>query len=59
MGSYGKLAKRAVETDMPVMVQVLRPKLQLGFDQVFEFNLFWASIFCTEIGEVCGGLVSK
>lgn len=31
MGSYGMLAKRAVETEMPVMVQVFRPKPQLGF----------------------------
>lgn len=49
MGSYGQLARRAVETDMPVMVQVLRPKLQLGFVQVFEFNLFRASIFVLKL----------
>lgn len=35
MGSYGKLAKRAVETDMPVMVQVWRPKTPTGFCSSF------------------------
>lgn len=30
MGSNGQLARRVVETDMPIMVQVFRPKPQLG-----------------------------
>jgi hypothetical protein len=31
MGSKFKLAKRALETEMPVMVQVFRLESQLGF----------------------------
>lgn len=31
MGSYGKLAKRAVETEMPVMIQVFEAKPRLSF----------------------------
>ena len=34
MGSFVKLAKRAVETEMPIMVQVL-----------IYYNLFWISGF--------------
>ena len=47
MGSYGMLAKRVLETEMPVMVQVFRPKSKLGkflFFFLFLFFIFVASI---------------
>lgn len=44
MGSYGKLARRALETDMPVMVQVFRLESPNTFYSlnpfVFRFNLY-------------------
>ena len=36
MGSYGKLAKRALETETPIMVQVLRQNRYWVF--VFPFD---------------------
>lgn len=41
MGSYGNLAKRAVETEMPIMVKVIKKDfffcLSLGFDMFNEY----------------------
>lgn len=42
MGSFGKLAKRALDTDMPVMVQVRLLETPFLFVSVFHFlgNVF-------------------
>jgi hypothetical protein len=40
MGSFGKLATRALETDMPVMVQVFRLEPNWVLLYLFEYICF-------------------
>lgn len=40
MGSFGKLATRALETDMPVMVQVFRLEPSWVLFYLFEYICF-------------------
>lgn len=43
MGSYGRLARRALETEMPIMVKVFEPCLsiiRLLFQSHFSFGVY-------------------
>ena len=41
MGSYGMLARRALETEMPVMVQVIMIVIAYLFFLLFQLNCSW------------------
>jgi len=49
MGSYGNLARRAVETEMPIMVKVIKEFffcLSLGFDMIWNLRLCFCVFRC-------------
>lgn len=63
MGSYGKLARRALETEMPVMVQVFRLESQVGsvfaLNRCFPVQLASGSVHCVCCGKSLMLLVVK
>lgn len=49
MGSYGRLARRALETEMPIMVQVFEPFLTVIRLLFQSLSLLWCVFLCLNV----------